>query len=155
MLFGSFPLIPSFSCIIHSPSFSCIIHSLFLHFLICVIQNSVLQALFMTPQFRTALFSWQYNAIKDGDASRSCARQLQRLFARLQLTCRPHVRTEGECQPIGGREESSSDESERFASIQNWTARLFWLCPPSLCSSDSVSSGSVVFVCFVIIFLFF
>ncbi len=50
--------------------------------------NSLLQSLFMTPGFRRALYAWTYRPTAHGaDESRCMARQLQRLFARMQLRC--------------------------------------------------------------------
>lgn len=50
--------------------------------------NSLLQSLFMTPGFRRALYAWTYWPTAHGaDESRCMARQLQRLFARMQLRC--------------------------------------------------------------------
>ena len=47
--------------------------------------NSLLQTLFMTPEFRQAVFLWRYNETRDGDESGCIPLQLQRLFARLVL----------------------------------------------------------------------
>lgn len=55
--------------------------------------NSFLQMLFMTPDFRLALFEWTFDEAEHGDARRCLAYQLQRLFAQLQLTTRGAVRT--------------------------------------------------------------
>ncbi|KAE9551831.1 hypothetical protein FO519_004963 [Halicephalobus sp. NKZ332] len=47
--------------------------------------NSLLQTLFMTPEFRNILYQWQYNGTMD-EATRSIPFQLQKLFALLQTT---------------------------------------------------------------------
>jgi ubiquitin carboxyl-terminal hydrolase 47 len=55
--------------------------------------NSLLQTLFMTPDFRTALYQWRYDPATHGDEARCLPRQLQRLFVRLQHSDRGTVRT--------------------------------------------------------------
>nr|KAG5708873.1 hypothetical protein BaRGS_009282 [Batillaria attramentaria] len=47
--------------------------------------NSLLQTLFMTPEFRNALYRWEYKKKREDDAAKSIPFQLQRLF--LQLQC--------------------------------------------------------------------
>eukprot|EP01033_Poteriospumella_lacustris_P009379 gene9379-6720_t len=47
--------------------------------------NGLIQTLFMTPEFRKAIFSWNYNQEKDGSEVFCIPLQLQRLFGRLQL----------------------------------------------------------------------
>jgi hypothetical protein len=47
--------------------------------------NSLLQTLFMTPEFRAALYTWEYDEARDGGRERCIALQLQRLFGLLQL----------------------------------------------------------------------
>jgi uncharacterized UBP type Zn finger protein len=47
--------------------------------------NSLLQSLFMTPEFRNALYKWEFDG-KDEEARRkSIPFQLQRLFLKLQV----------------------------------------------------------------------
>jgi uncharacterized UBP type Zn finger protein len=47
--------------------------------------NSLLQSLFMTPEFRNALYKWEFDG-KDEEAQRkSIPFQLQRLFLKLQV----------------------------------------------------------------------
>lgn len=48
--------------------------------------NSLLQALYYTPEFRLALYEWQYDAAVHGAAERSIPLQLQRLFTEMQLS---------------------------------------------------------------------
>lgn len=48
--------------------------------------NSLLQALFHTPEFRQALFGWRYSEETHGDAASCIPFQLQRIFAQLQLS---------------------------------------------------------------------
>lgn len=54
--------------------------------------NSLLQALFMVPEFRRALFLWKYNKAEQ-DEERCMSRQLQRLFSQLQMSLKPAVTT--------------------------------------------------------------
>lgn len=52
--------------------------------------NSLLQALFMTPEFRNALYNWEF----DGNGeSKSIPFQLQKLFVNLQTSNKPSVET--------------------------------------------------------------
>lgn len=48
--------------------------------------NSLLQTLYMTPEFRSALYRWQYEEGRDGTRDQCIALQLQRLFGLLQLS---------------------------------------------------------------------
>jgi ubiquitin carboxyl-terminal hydrolase 47 len=49
--------------------------------------NSLLQSLYMTPEFRQAVYEWRYNDVED-EKKHSIPLQLQRLFARLQCSIR-------------------------------------------------------------------
>ena len=59
--------------------------------------NSLVQALFMIPEFRRAVHAWPHEPAADGGAgdggAQSVPRELQRLFARLQLSERAAVPT--------------------------------------------------------------
>eukprot|EP00954_Amorphochlora_amoebiformis_P006013 472198-Amorphochlora_amoeboformis.AAC.2 len=57
--------------------------------------NSMLQALYMTPQFRSSLFQFRYDESKDGDKKLNIPYQLQLLFARLATSKQPAVNTKG------------------------------------------------------------
>ena len=46
--------------------------------------NSLLQTLFMTPEFRNALYRWEFKGSQE-EASKSIPYQLQRLFLQLQV----------------------------------------------------------------------
>ena len=48
--------------------------------------NSLLQSLYMTPEFKRALYLWQYNEAHDGPAEECVPFQLQKLFANMD-TC--------------------------------------------------------------------
>ena len=55
--------------------------------------NSLLQTLFMTPEFRLALYKWEYDEEKEGPKKDSIPYQLQKLFAKLQLSEMSSVET--------------------------------------------------------------
>jgi len=46
--------------------------------------NSLLQSLFMTPEFRAQLYKWTFDAERDGEAAECIPLQLQKLFVELQ-----------------------------------------------------------------------
>uniref|UniRef100_A0A6B2EIY1 Ubiquitin carboxyl-terminal hydrolase 47 n=1 Tax=Phlebotomus kandelakii TaxID=1109342 RepID=A0A6B2EIY1_9DIPT len=52
--------------------------------------NSLLQALFMTPEFRNALYKWEFDGIGE---SKSIPYQLQKLFLKLQTSEKPSIET--------------------------------------------------------------
>lgn len=54
--------------------------------------NSLLQTLFMTPEFRNALYRWHFDGTRE-EGGRSIPFQLQRLFANLQTTTKKAVET--------------------------------------------------------------
>lgn len=55
--------------------------------------NSLLQTLFMTPEFRRVLYMWRRDPDKDDEPSDCIPYQLQSLFGHLQLTTRRAVST--------------------------------------------------------------
>jgi ubiquitin carboxyl-terminal hydrolase 47 len=55
--------------------------------------NGLLQTLFMTPEFRRAIFTWNYDKNKDGAEEWCIPLQLQRLFGLLQLSTQRAVDT--------------------------------------------------------------
>lgn len=55
--------------------------------------NSLLQVLFMTPEFRHRVFGWSYDEARDGDAGLCVPLQLQRLFAHMLLSDRAALTT--------------------------------------------------------------
>lgn len=48
--------------------------------------NSLLQALFMTPEFRNALYKWEFDFHSNINESKSIPFQLQKLFLNLQVS---------------------------------------------------------------------
>jgi ubiquitin C-terminal hydrolase len=57
--------------------------------------NSLIQALFMTPEFRKALYDWEYSEEIYIEADKCIPFQLQKLFALLQYSERSAVETKG------------------------------------------------------------
>lgn len=55
--------------------------------------NSLLQTLYMTPEFRHSLYQWRYDPAVHGDEQDCIPLQLQRLFGQLQLSDRVYVDT--------------------------------------------------------------
>ncbi|XP_050432536.1 ubiquitin carboxyl-terminal hydrolase 47 [Adelges cooleyi] len=55
--------------------------------------NSLLQALYMTPEFRNALYKWKFDFNANTDESKSIPFQLQKLFLNLQTSPRHSVET--------------------------------------------------------------
>jgi uncharacterized UBP type Zn finger protein len=47
--------------------------------------NSLLQALYMTPEFRSALYKWEFDGT-EAEAVKSIPYQLQKLFLNLQVS---------------------------------------------------------------------
>ena len=63
--------------------------------------NSLLQSLYMTPEFRRALYSWNYDPEKDGKEEHCIPLQLQILFGRLQLSKSRDVDTKALTKSFG------------------------------------------------------
>lgn len=57
--------------------------------------NSLLQTLFMTPEFRSRIYQWQYDPAKHGPVQDCIPLQLQLIFARLQTTEHAYIETTG------------------------------------------------------------
>lgn len=56
--------------------------------------NSLLQTLFMTPEFRRALYKWEYDPEKEESSKDNCIPfQLQKLFGHLELSHRAAIGT--------------------------------------------------------------
>jgi ubiquitin carboxyl-terminal hydrolase 47 len=47
--------------------------------------NSLLQALYMTPEFRNALYKWEFDGKEKDNGEKSIPFQLQKLFLNLQV----------------------------------------------------------------------
>ena len=63
--------------------------------------NSLLQSLYMTPEFRQFIYSWKYNEDLHGNKDYCIPYQLQKLFANLQLSRRNYVDTKGLTKSFG------------------------------------------------------
>ncbi|XP_059471100.1 ubiquitin carboxyl-terminal hydrolase 47-like isoform X2 [Neocloeon triangulifer] len=55
--------------------------------------NSLLQSLFMTPEFRNALYKWEFDGTDEESRRKSIPFQLQRLFLKLQTSSKTAVET--------------------------------------------------------------
>lgn len=55
--------------------------------------NSLLQTLYMTPEFRNAIYHWEYQGADNSQNSKSIPYQLQRLFVQLQTSIKRSVET--------------------------------------------------------------
>lgn len=62
--------------------------------------NSLIQALFMTPEFRNAVYKWKYEGDTEGE-KKSITYQLQKLFLNLQTSPRAAVETTGLTESFG------------------------------------------------------
>ena len=63
--------------------------------------NSLLQSLYMAPEFRRKVYSWKYEEEKDGDKADSIPFQLQVLFGKLQSASVPYVETKNLTKSFG------------------------------------------------------
>lgn len=57
--------------------------------------NSLLQALFMTPEFRHMIYKWRYDPEKNAAKKDCILYQMQKLFASLQIGTQPAASTLG------------------------------------------------------------
>jgi ubiquitin C-terminal hydrolase len=63
--------------------------------------NSLLQTLFMTPEFRSLIFQWRYRRAVDGPPDECVPLQLQKLFGVLQTTHQRSIPTKALTQSFG------------------------------------------------------
>ena len=63
--------------------------------------NSLIQSLFMIPEFRIHLLRWQYSKDQHGGEELCLTRQLQKIFAQLQLSVRGAITTVGLTRSFG------------------------------------------------------
>lgn len=63
--------------------------------------NSLLQTLYMTPEFREKIYQWQYDQSKHGDPKDCIPFQLQLLFAKLQISKSAYIETTGLTKSFG------------------------------------------------------
>jgi hypothetical protein len=87
--------------------------------------NSLIQAMYMLPAFRAAVFSWEHDPDL-GEESRDVTRQLQRLFAELALSERCCATTTALTTSFGwsgGQQFQQQDVQECSAVILDYLAR--------------------------------
>ena len=81
--------------------------------------NSLLQALFWTPEFRRLLYAWSYDPSVDGDLEDSIPFQLQTLFGLLQLSQERAVSTTALTASFGwsGRDAFQQHDVQELARV--------------------------------------
>lgn len=83
--------------------------------------NSLLQSLYMTPEFRNRIYSWQYDPERHGDRSDSIPFQLQLLFSNLQTSKSSHADTKGLTKSFGWNTKESFEQHD----VQEFCRVLF------------------------------
>lgn len=83
--------------------------------------NSLLQSLYMTPEFRSRIYSWQYDPEKHGDKSDCIPYQLQMLFGNLQTSKSSHADTKGLTKSFGWNTKDSFEQHD----VQEFCRVLF------------------------------
>lgn len=83
--------------------------------------NSLLQSLYMTPEFRTRIYSWIYDPEKHGDKSDSIPYQLQLLFGNLQTSKSSYADTKGLTKSFGWNSKDSFEQHD----VQEFCRVLF------------------------------
>lgn len=78
--------------------------------------NSLLQTLFMTPEFRNAIYKWNYSSNTHGKQEDSILYQLQVLFAKLQCDFPKEVEPKGLIRSFqwGGEEAFEQQDIQEF-----------------------------------------
>lgn len=81
--------------------------------------NSLLQTLFMTPEFRRLLYMWEYERGADGEAEDCIPLQLQTLFGQLQLSSERAVSTTALTASFGwsGRDAFQQHDVQELARV--------------------------------------
>jgi len=74
--------------------------------------NSLLQTLFMTPEFRTTMYAYEYDEEKDGPRDECMPYHLQRLFATLQLSSDAFVSTQALTKSFGWTEDDAFQQQD-------------------------------------------
>eukprot|EP01138_Halocafeteria_seosinensis_P009421 gb/GECG01009628.1/.p1 GENE.gb/GECG01009628.1/~~gb/GECG01009628.1/.p1 ORF type:complete len:1475 (+),score=227.04 gb/GECG01009628.1/:1-4425(+) len=83
--------------------------------------NSLLQTLFMTPEFRRLMYSWKYDSTVEGTHEDSIPFQLQRLFAMMQLSSDHSIST----RPLTKSFQWDSSEAFQQHDVQELMRVLF------------------------------
>lgn len=95
--------------------------------------NSLLQSLFMTPQFRINVLNWKYDEVSHGSKQDCIPYQLQKLFARLQRK----LRSAEETKDLTKSFQWDSSEVYRQHDIQELCRVLFEAIEASLGPDDN------------------
>lgn len=85
--------------------------------------NSLLQTLYMTPEFRNAIYRWKYNEAKidDEDGRKNIPFQLQRLFLNLQTSNKKSIQTHDLTKSFGW----NSDDAFQQHDVQELSRVMF------------------------------
>lgn len=83
--------------------------------------NSLLQSLYMTPEFRNRIYSWLYDPEKHGDKADSIPYQLQLLFGTLQTSKNSYADTKGLTKSFGWNNKDSFEQHD----VQEFCRVLF------------------------------
>jgi ubiquitin C-terminal hydrolase len=87
--------------------------------------NSLFQTLYMTPEFRRALYEWEYNVDVHGEEDDCIPLQLQRLFGRLQLDSARAASPEGLNLAMVNGSPDHSYEAATQQTIQDFNGLMF------------------------------
>jgi ubiquitin carboxyl-terminal hydrolase 47 len=74
--------------------------------------NSLLQSLYMTPEFRQFIYTWHYNQDLHGNKQYSIPYQLQRLFAHLHISRKRAVDTRNLTKSFGWESAQSFEQHD-------------------------------------------
>ncbi|KAF2354025.1 Peptidase C19 ubiquitin carboxyl-terminal hydrolase, partial [Trinorchestia longiramus] len=96
--------------------------------------NSLLQTLFMTPEFRNALYRWEFKGSKE-EASKSIPYQLQKLFLLLQTADRSAIETTSLTKSFGW----DSSEAWQQHDIQELCRVMFEALEQSFANTDQAN----------------
>lgn len=95
--------------------------------------NSLLQSLYMTPEFRQKIYNWKYDPRKHGDKKTCIPFQLQVLFGKLQISKRPSVDTKFLTKSFGWDIQESFQQHD----VQEFCRVLFDAIEESVKGTDS------------------
>ena len=95
--------------------------------------NGLLQTMFMTPEFRRAMFNWRYDSTKDGPEDECIPLQLQKLFGFLNLSKEKAVDTISLTKSFGWE----GSEVYQQQDVQELTRVLFDALEISFKATDS------------------
>ena len=90
--------------------------------------NSLLQTLYMTPEFRNAIYRWKYNESKsdDDDGKKNIPYQLQRLFLNLQTSKKKSIQTHDLTKSFGwNNDDGTAFKFQVHLTLKSNLIRLF------------------------------